>query len=68
MVGIKQKQQYKGISHSHHHLAALNKISTKLLLTLNRLEQRLEVSSPETLEVVSLDNLDENSRAVHQVL
>lgn len=46
----------------------LNKISAHLLLTLDSLEQRLEVTSAEAGEIMSLNDLHEDSRAVHQVL
>lgn len=49
-------------------LFSSNKIAAQLLLSLDRLEQRLEVSSAKAGEVVSLDDLDEHSGAVHHVL
>ena len=45
-----------------------NQITTQLLLTLNRLKERLEVSGAKTRKVVSLDDLNKDSRAIHQVL
>lgn len=45
-----------------------NQITTQLLLTLNRLKERLEVSGAKAGEVVSLNDLNEDSRAIHQVL
>lgn len=45
-----------------------NEIATQLLLAFNSLEQRLEVSSTKAIEVVSLDDLNEDSRAIHHVL
>lgn len=48
--------------------SSLDKIATKLLLPLNSLEQRLEIPSTESREVVTLDNLDKNRWAVHEVL
>ena len=45
-----------------------NQITTQLLLTLNRLKERLEVSGAKARKVVSLDDLNKDSRAIHQVL
>lgn len=47
---------------------SLNQIPTEFLLPLNRLKQRLEVPGAETGEVVSLDDLDEDSGTIQQVL
>jgi len=46
----------------------LQEISTKFLLPLDSLEQRLEVSGTETREVVPLDDFNENRGSVHEVL
>jgi hypothetical protein len=45
-----------------------NEVSTQLLLSLNSLEQRLEVSSTKSIKVVSLDDFNEDSGAIHHVL
>lgn len=58
-------------SHIHHPFSSLNpldQISTELLLPLERLEQRLEVAGSEAREVVSLDDFNEDGRAIHQML
>lgn len=46
----------------------LNQVSAQFLLPLDSLEQRLEVTSTEAGEVMSLDDLDEDGRTVHHVL
>lgn len=43
-------------------------VSSLVLLALNGLKQTLEVSSPESIKVIALDNLDEDSWSVHQWL
>ena len=50
------------------HQVVSHQVASKLLLTLDRLEQRPEIASPKTREIVPLDDLDENGRAIHQVL
>lgn len=45
-----------------------NQITTQLLLTFNGLKERLEVSSAKPRKVVSLNDLNKDSRAIHQVL
>lgn len=47
---------------------SLNQISTKGLLPLNCLEERFEVTSTEAGKVVSLDDFNEDSRTIHEVL
>lgn len=49
-------------------IPSLDQIASQLLLTLYGLKQRFEIAGPKTREVVPLDNLDENGRAVHQML
>ena len=46
----------------------LNQIPARLLLPLDGLKERFEIPRPETREVVALNNLDEDSGPVHQVL
>lgn len=46
----------------------LDQVTTQLLLTLDGLKQRLEVSSAKAGEVVSLDDLNEDGGAIHHVL
>ena len=49
-------------------LQALNQVATQLLLSLDSLEQRLEVASTEAGEVVALDDLNEDGWTIHHVL
>src|SRR4051794_32569765 len=46
----------------------LYQISAQLLLSFNRLKERLEIAGSEAGEVISLDNLDKDGRPIHQVL
>lgn len=45
-----------------------DEITTQFLLSLDSLEQGLEVSSAKAREVVALDDLNEHRGAVHQML
>lgn len=45
-----------------------NQVAAHFLLSLDGLEEGLEVTSTKALEVVALDNLDEDGRAVQQML
>lgn len=45
-----------------------NQIPPKFLLSFNRLKQTLKVTSPKPIKVIPLNNLNENSRPIHQVL
>lgn len=45
-----------------------SQVSTKSLLPLKSLEETLEITSPEPIEVVALDHLDEDSGAVTYML
>lgn len=45
-----------------------NQITPEFLLPLNSLEQALEVPRTEAIEVISLDNLNKDCGAIHQVL
>jgi hypothetical protein len=49
-------------------IPALDQVASQLLLALYRLKQRFEIAGSETREVISLYNLDENRRTIHQVL
>ena len=64
--------QRKEESHPSHHQRQKPttplQVATLSLLALNGLKERLEVTSTEALEVVPLDDLNEDSRAVHQGL
>lgn len=50
------------------YIQRLNQIAAQFLLTLDSLEQRLEVTSTEAGEVMSLNDLNKDGRTVHQVL
>lgn len=50
------------------HSSFSDQVTAQLLLSLDSLEQRLEVSSAKAVEVVSLDDLNEDRGAVHQML
>jgi hypothetical protein len=43
-------------------------ISSSSLFALNRLKQRLKVTSAETGKIIPLDDLDEDSWPIHKVL
>ena len=45
-----------------------SKVTPQVLLDLDALEERLEISGPESLVVVPLDDLDEHGRTVLQGL
>lgn len=45
-----------------------DQVTAHLLLSLNGLEEGLEVTGTKALKVVALDDLDEDSRAVQQML
>lgn len=45
-----------------------DQVASQLLLSLDGLKERLEVASTEAVEVVALDDFDEDSRAVQQML
>lgn len=46
----------------------LQKVAPQLLLSLNCLEQGLEIASTKSGKVVSLNDLDEDSWSVHEML
>lgn len=45
-----------------------DQVASQLLLSLDGFEERLEVTSTKAVEVVTLDDFDEDSRAVQQML
>lgn len=47
---------------------SLDEIPSQRLFTLNSLKKRLEIASTETGEVVALNNLNEDSWSVHEML
>lgn len=47
---------------------ASNKIPTQLLFPLDSLKERLEITSPKSFKVVSLDDLNKHGGAVHEML
>jgi hypothetical protein len=49
-------------------LSESTQIPSEFLLSFNSLEQGLEVPSTEPVEIVPLNDLDEHSWTVHQVL
>lgn len=46
----------------------LTQIASELLLPLDRFEQRFEVASTKAREIVALDDLNKDSRPIHEVL
>jgi uncharacterized lipoprotein YehR (DUF1307 family) len=45
-----------------------DQVASQLLLSLDGLEERLEVTGTKAVEVVTLDDFDEDSRAVQHML
>jgi hypothetical protein len=45
-----------------------DQVSSGLLLSLDGLEERFEVTGAKAVEIVALDDLDEDSRAVQHML
>jgi hypothetical protein len=46
----------------------LTQVASEFLLSFNGFEQGLEIPSTEPIEIIALDNLDEHSWTVHEVL
>jgi hypothetical protein len=46
----------------------LAQVASEFLLSFDGFEQGLEIPSTEPIEIVALDNLNEHSRTVHEVL
>lgn len=45
-----------------------DQVASQLLLSLDGLEERLEVTSTKAVEVVTLNDFDEDSRAIQHML